>query len=69
MIYYFGPAVMHKRMIEIDLVEEKGSKKMVRYKLQTRVQFINKGRFIYIVGLLDCPRPLIKEIKSKKKDG
>ena len=44
--------------MEITLHEERGSNKLVQFKLEEKIKFINKGRFVYTVGMFDCPRPV-----------
>jgi hypothetical protein len=53
--------------MEISLPEERGSSKLVQFKLEEKTKFFNKGRFVYTVGMFDCPRPVFKEIKKRKK--
>ena len=58
---------MRNYHMEISLPEERGSSKLVQFKLEEKTKFFNKGRFVYTVGMFDCPRPVFKEIKKRKK--
>ena len=67
MIYYFGPAQMIDRKIELSLFEERKSKVIVQYKLEERMMGINRCRYTYTMGILDCPRPKVEPKKKKPK--
>ena len=65
MVYYFGLAEMIERRVVIQLYDEPNSNRIVRYSLEDRIMSINQSRFIYTIGVLDCPRPIVHLQKRK----
>ncbi len=66
MAFYSGDAKLYDdRRIVIHIPEEKGSSKIVRYKLEERMMSINNSHNIYTLAAFQAPRPLIIEPKKK----
>lgn len=65
MVYFFGPAELIDRKIQIKVPDENRSTNIVRYKLEERTMSFNNSRFIYTVSVFDCPRPIV-ELKKRK---
>lgn len=65
MVYYFGPAEMRDRKLCVPMIDEPNNNKLIKYGLEDRIMGINESRYVYTVGVLDCPRQIV-EVKPRK---